>query len=129
MLNCMEKESSLEKTEINKKLNKRKDYDACAYDSIKMNIEVENSILQWFQDRNIDTTEKTILDMDCNTGNISVILAETAKYVHGISESKNFINFALNKHKDAIQDGKLSFECIKTKNFESNPQQYDIAIT
>jgi 2-polyprenyl-3-methyl-5-hydroxy-6-metoxy-1,4-benzoquinol methylase len=125
----MEKEPSLEKTKINKKINKRKDYDAYAYDSIKMNIEVENTVLQWFQDRNIDTTEKTILDMDCNTGNIDARLAETAKYVHGISKSKNFINFALNKHNSAIQDGKLSFEYVKTKNFESDSQKYDIAIT
>ncbi len=125
----MEKESSLKKTEISKKISKRKDYDAYAYDNIKMNIEVENTVLQWFQDCNIDTTEKTILNMDCNTGNINARLAETAKYVHGISESKNFINFVLNKHTNAIQDGKLSFEYVKTKNFESNPQQYDIAIT
>ncbi len=125
----MEKESSLEKIEVTKKLDMRKDYDAYAYDKIKMNIEVENSILQWFQDRNIDTTEKTILNMDCNTGNINATLAEIAKYVHGISESKNFINFALNKHTNAIQDGKLSFEYIKTKAFESEPQQYDIVMT
>jgi 2-polyprenyl-3-methyl-5-hydroxy-6-metoxy-1,4-benzoquinol methylase len=127
-INSMEPQPS-EKTEITKKLHKRKDYDAYAYDNIKMNIEVENDLLQWFQDRKIDIKGKTILNMDCCTGNINAAFADTAQHVHGISESKNFINLAQSKYENAIKSGKLSFECMKAKKIELTPNMYDIVMT
>src|SRR5436190_1781220 len=65
-----------------------------AQDYAKGNSFQERASLGFLKESNIDLSDKDIIDAGCGTGNISAIMAQKAKSVHGFDASANMINYA-----------------------------------
>lgn len=100
-----------------------REWDAEAYEN--GNEFQTTAFLYFLKHNNITTENRTIFDICCGTGKISAHLAEKATHVHGIDASKNMIDFAKNKYRDAKN---LSFEQCFAEDFQfQNPRQLALA--
>jgi trans-aconitate methyltransferase len=112
-LHCME-------TQITTR--KPREWNAQAYD--EGNKLQTDAFLYFLQTNNIETKNKTILDVGCGTGKIAAQLAEKATHIHGFDASKNMIDFAQNKY-SYIHN--LSFEHCFAEDFSSS-KKYQLAL-
>ncbi len=77
----------------------------------------EKMALEFLEQSNIDLFDKDVVDAGCGTGNISEIMAQKAKRVHGFDASLNMINYAREKY-DNIPN--LTFEHCFAEDFNSS---------
>lgn len=66
---------------------------------------------------------KVIIDLDCNSGYGSAILAKVAAYVHGVDISKKAINYANKEHKSE----KIKFQLIDGKTLPFKNDTVDVS--
>lgn len=103
-LNSMEQQPKREPREWN------------AQDYAKGNSTQQKASLWLLSEATIDLTNKIVYDGGCGTGNISAIMAQKAKSVHGFDPSSNMIEWAL-LHYDNVPN--LSFEQCFAEDFSS----------
>ena len=84
----------------------------------------ETTALLFIKEAGIDVCNKTVLDVGCGTGNISVKVAKTAHHVHGIDASHNMIAYAKKTYTNAKN---LTFEHVFAEDFATD-HHYDTAL-
>lgn len=84
----------------------------------------ETTALQFLSESNIDITKKFVLDVASGAGNISKIMAETAKNVYGIDACPNMIAWAKKQYNDT---NNLSFHQCCAEDFANINLKFDVA--
>jgi trans-aconitate methyltransferase len=122
----MEKQPLTPRTPLLHNLNETKreprEWDAQAYDEGNR-IQTE-AFLNFLKKNNIDTNNKTILDVGCGTGKIAAKLAQKVRLIHGFDASENMIKQAQTNF-GHIEN--LSFQHSFAEDFTS-PKLYQLAI-
>ncbi len=93
---------------------------ACEWDAqmySEGNLMQEKMAFEFLEQAKIDLVDKDIVDVGCGTGNISAIMAQKAKSVHGFDASTNMIDYDHAKYSNIPN---LTFSCCSAEDFTSS---------